>query len=54
MKPPPDDGKAESGEVAWPSFWSEACEQAFNTLKRLVTQAVDFAGARLQGRRKRI
>ena len=42
VKPPPDDGKVESGEVAWPSFWSEACEQAFNTLKRLVTHSVDL------------
>ena len=42
MKPPPDDGKVGSGEVAWPSFWPEACEQAFNTLKRLVTHSVDL------------
>ena len=42
MKPPPDDGKVESGEVPWPSFCSEACEQAFNTLKRLVAHSVDL------------
>ena len=42
MKPPPDAGKVESGEGAWPSFWSEACKQAFSTLKRLATHPVDL------------